>query len=138
MLDFYTSVTNWNVKKPMNAYSMHLKILHRLIFSQIYTGVWDIDFVLLLIKSFFAGFFFFGHSFGKDRWWFYSASCWLSFYNLSWNWLSFWLQHALKQQTEALAEGSFQQKFWFAKIVSHVDFVNFICILMYWRLTDRK
>ena len=43
----------------MNAYSMHLKILHRLIFSQIYTGVWDIDFVLLLIKSFFAYFFFF-------------------------------------------------------------------------------
>ena len=135
MLDFYTSVTIWNVKKPMNAYSMHLKVDFQ---SDLYRSLrywlcftFDQEFLCRF-------FFFFGHSFGKDRWWFYSASCWLSFYNLSWNWLSFWLQHALKQQTEALAEGSFQQKFWFAKIVSHVDFVNFICILMYWRLTDRK
>ena len=53
----------------MNAYSMYLKMF-RLIFSQIYAGVWDIDLVLLSIASFSAGFFF-GHSLGKNRWWFY-------------------------------------------------------------------
>ena len=45
------------LKKPMNAYSMYLKMF-KLIFSQIYAGVWDIDLVLLSIVSFSAGFFF--------------------------------------------------------------------------------
>ena len=56
-------------KKPMNAYSMYLKMF-RLIFSQIYAGVWDIDLVLLSIVGFSAGFFLDTHSV-KNRWWFY-------------------------------------------------------------------
>ena len=61
---------------------MYLEMLYRLIFSQIYAGVWDIDFVLLSIKSFSTGFLFVDtHSVKTDDG--FSASCWLSFHNLS-------------------------------------------------------
>ena len=56
-----------NIKKPMNAFSVHLEMLYRLIFSQIYARVWDIDPVLLSIDRFSASFFFFWRSLGKKQ-----------------------------------------------------------------------
>ena len=89
----------------MNAYLMYLKMLFRLIFSQIYARVWDIDFVLFSTKSFSFGIFFF---FWTPFRWKSDDGVTVSF-KLKLTYIL--LQHALKQQTEALAEGIFQEKF---------------------------